>query len=104
MKRASYLSIPAVAILVLPSVTGSVVAAEGKNPHNERGGLSAPGGSSSNGTTNKNARWWADPEHGWIRFPESHSMRDRHKSSTSPESTAGKNKGNGKEREGGKIK
>ena len=104
MKKASYLSIPAVAILLLTSVTGLVVAAgQGKNTHNERGGLSTHSGSSGKGSTNQNAQWSADPEQGWIRSPENYSMRDRHKSSTSPKS-AGKNKGNSKEREGSKIK
>ena len=102
MKRASYVSIPAIAILLLTSVTGSI--GQGKNPHNERGGLSTHSRSSTKGSTNKNAQWSADPEQGWVRSHQSHSKEDRHKSSTSPKSTGGKNNANGKEREGSKIK
>ena len=97
MERASYLSVLAITILLLTSVTGSMVAAgQGKNSYIERGGPSTHGG--SKGTANNNAKWSADPEQGWVRSHQSHSMQDRHKSSTSPKSTGGKNKANGKER------
>ena len=97
MERASYLSVLAITILLLTSVTGSMVAAgQGKDSYNKRGGPSTHGG--SKGTANNNAQWSADPEQGWVRSHQRHSMQDRHKSSTSPKSTGGKNKTNGKER------
>ena len=95
MERASYLSVLAITILLLTSVTGSAVAAgQGENSYKERGGPSTHGG--SKGTAN-NAQWSADPEQGWVRSHQNHSRQDRHKSST-PKSTGGKNKANGKER------
>jgi hypothetical protein len=99
MERASYLWVLAITILLLRSVTASVVAAgQGKSTHNERGGLSTHSGSSSKGTTNQNAQWSADPEQGWIRSHQNHSMQDRNKSTTSPKSTGGKNNANDKQR------
>jgi hypothetical protein len=98
MERASYLSILGITILLLTSVTASVVAAEqGKSTHNERGGLSTHSGGSSKGTTNKNAQWSADPDQGWVRSHQNHSMQDRNKSTTSPKLTGGKNLTNGKQ-------
>ncbi len=96
MERASYLSALAITILLLTSVTGSTVAAgQGKSTHNERGARSTHGG--SKGTANNDAQWSADPEQGWVRSHQNHSMQDRNKSTTSPKSTGGKNKANGKE-------
>ena len=98
MERASYLSVLAITILLLTSVTASVLAAgQGKSTH-ERGGLSTHSGSSSKGTTNKNVQWSADPEQGWVRSYQNHSMQDRNKSTTSPKSTGGKNNANDKQR------
>ena len=97
MERASYLSVLAITILLLTSVTGSMVAAgQGKNSYNEGGGPSAHGG--NKGSADNNTQWSADPDQGWVRSQQNHSRQDRPKSSTSPKSTGGKNKANGKER------
>jgi hypothetical protein len=97
MERATYLPVLAITILLLTSVTGSTVAAgQRKNSYKERGGPSTHGG--NKGTANNDAQWSADPEQGWVRSHQNHSMQDRNKSTTSPKSTGGKNKANGKER------
>ena len=95
MERASYLSVLAITILLLTSVTGSTVAAgQRKNSYKERGGPSTHGGSI--GTGDLDVEWLLIQR--WVRSHQNHSMQDRNKSTTSPKSTGGKNKANGKER------
>jgi hypothetical protein len=97
MKRARYISVLAIANLLLASVTGSMVAAgQGKNSRKQGGEPFTHGG--SKGTANRNGQWSADPDRGWVRSDESHSMHHRDNSSTAPKQTGGKNKESGKGR------
>ena len=96
MKRASYISVLAIANLLLGVITGSMVASgQGKNS-NKQGGELFTGG--SKGTANRNAQWSADPDRGWVHSDESHSTHHRHNSSTAPKQAGGKNKESGKGR------
>jgi hypothetical protein len=95
MKRASYISVLAIANLLLASVTAPVLAAgQGKNSHKQGSKLSTEGRSKE--AANQNAQWSADPKRGWVRSDESHSTRGRDHLSTAPKQAEGKNKRNGK--------
>lgn len=85
----------AFAILLLANVTSSVLAAgQGKNAHKERAAVSTK--NSSKPSTNQNAQWSADPDRGWVRSDQSHSIQRRDPLSTAPKQIEGKNKGSGK--------
>jgi len=97
MKTASYISVIAIANLLLANVTASVLTAgQGKNPPKQRGAIYTKG--SSKQTADHNAQWSADPDRGWVRSDESHSRRGRDNSSAAPKQIDGKNKANGKAR------
>jgi hypothetical protein len=89
MKIASYISAPAIVILLLANVTSSVLAAgQGRNPDKQRGAVSTK--NSSKPSTNQNPQWSADPERGWVRSDESHSTQRGGGLSTAPKQTDGK--------------
>jgi hypothetical protein len=95
MKVARYISVIAVANLLLANVTSSIAAgAKGKNPHKQRGAVSTK--NSSKQRTNEKPQWSADPDRGWVRSDDSHSINDRDRLSTAPKQTDGKNKASGK--------
>jgi hypothetical protein len=97
MKVAGYISVLAIASLLLANVTNSVAAGgKGENPHKQRGAVSTK--NSSKQSTNQNAQWSADPDRGWVRSDQSHSIQRRDRLSTAPKQTDGKNKGSGKAR------
>jgi hypothetical protein len=97
MKRAGYISVLAIANLLLANVTAPIVAAgQGKNSHKQSGKPSTEGRSKE--TANQNAQWSADPKRGWVRSDESHSTRGRNHLSTAPKEAEGKNKRTGKAR------
>jgi carbamate kinase len=95
MKVAGYISVLAITTLLLANVTNSVAAGgKGKNPHKQRGAVYTK--NSSKQSTNQNAQWSADPDRGWVRSDDSHSINDRDRLSTAPKQTDGKNKASGK--------
>lgn len=95
MKRTSYISVLAIANLLLASITAPILAAgQGKSSHKQGGKFSTEGRSKE--TANQNAQWSADPKRGWVRSDESHSTRGRDHLSTAPRQAEGKNKRTGK--------
>jgi hypothetical protein len=94
MKVAGYISVLAIANLLLANVTSSIAAGgKGKNPHKQRGVSTK---NSSKQSTNQNAQWSADPDRGWVRSDDSHSIHGRDRLPTAPKKTDGKNKASGK--------
>ena len=94
---ASYIPVLAIAILLLANVSSSVVAAgQAKKPPKQHGAVSSK--NSSKASTNQNAQWSADPDRGWVRSDESHTIQRRDRLSTFTKETDGKEKGSGKTR------
>lgn len=97
MKNSNYLSVIALANLLLASVTISIVAAgEEKGSYKQRADVSRRGG--TKGSTNQNAQWSADPHRGWVRSDETPGRDERQNSSNTAKQTDGKNTLNAKGR------
>jgi hypothetical protein len=97
MNMDRYLSVLAIAILLVANLSSSLVAAgQAKNPPKQHDAGSSK--NRSKASTNQNAQWSADPDRGWVRSDESHTIRRRDRLSTFAKETDGKNKGSGKAR------